>query len=95
MHTKRQRLAEIYRRLRAAPPTATDEEALALLGDVMNAVENELSGVPYDSDEATMLVVSKRMYPPLADMQKPTTIVGVRRFNTVQHEILVGLNGAS
>jgi hypothetical protein len=94
VYTKRERLAEILRRLDAAPSAGSDEAALALVRDVINAVEDELSGLPYDAAEATMLAVSERMYPPLADSEIPDIMSGVRRFRTFRHELLVGANGA-
>lgn len=45
---KAQRLQEIYRRLAEAPAAGTFDEMRAQLADVVNAVEDELTGVPYD-----------------------------------------------
>ncbi len=45
---KTERLQEVYRRLAAAPAAGTFAEMRRQLDDVLNAVEDELTGVPYD-----------------------------------------------
>ena len=42
--SKAGRLTEYFRRLLAAPPASSFEEAAALLAETLNAVEDELSG---------------------------------------------------
>lgn len=44
---KAQRLQEIYRRLAEAPAAGTYNEMRAQLADVVNAVEDQLTGIPY------------------------------------------------
>jgi hypothetical protein len=45
---KEERLREVYRRLAAAPAARTFAEMRRQLDDVLNTVEDELTGVPYD-----------------------------------------------
>ncbi|HEY0018905.1 MAG TPA: hypothetical protein VGC13_21570 [Longimicrobium sp.] len=45
---KQHRLQEIYRRLTQAPAAGTFDEMRAQLADVINAVEDQLTGIPYD-----------------------------------------------
>lgn len=42
------RLQEVYRRLAAAPAARTFAEMRRQLDDVLNEVENQLTGIPYD-----------------------------------------------
>jgi hypothetical protein len=43
---KQRRLSEFFRRLLASPPSNSGTEAMKLISDTLNAVEDELSGVP-------------------------------------------------
>lgn len=45
---KTERLQEVYRRLTAAPAARTFAEMRRQLDNVLNAVEDELTGIPYD-----------------------------------------------
>jgi hypothetical protein len=45
---KAERLREVYRRLAAAPAAQTFAEMRGQLDDVLNAVEDQLTGIPYD-----------------------------------------------
>ena len=94
MPTKRERLEEFFRRLGLAPAASNFEEALALIRQIMNRVEDELSGVsmdpdpPLDSDDG-------RMYPPKGDLVfdvpgKPA----VKRLPSRRHCIFIGEHGA-
>ena len=94
MVPKHERLREIFRRLAAAPPAATEEDALGLIATIMNAVEDELSGEPYDLAHASTRKQSARMYPPLADARSPTMLPGVSRYRTAPHFVLIASNGA-
>lgn len=94
MPTKAERLAEFFRRLRAAAPAASEAAALALVRHTLDAVEDELSGVAHDSKVARIRLQSERMYPPLADSEVTSTVSGTRCFSTARHAIFVAPNGA-
>ena len=62
--TKRERILEFFKRLKAAGPFSTGSEALAELACVMTEVEDELSGIP-KNPQAAAGPDDGRMYPPL------------------------------
>ena len=65
MHwSKEDRFREFLRRLSAAPPARSGVEALTQLSDMLNAVEDELSGIPYRPERWQS---DGRMYPPQED----------------------------
>lgn len=64
-HGRHERLAEVYRRLDAFPAAASAEEALGQLRECLNAVEDELSGIP--SVDPPPADGGGRMYFPLPD----------------------------
>jgi hypothetical protein len=89
--SKAQRLAEFLSRLSAAPPAQSYEEARPQVEAIMNAVEDELTDIPF---HAAARQSDGRMYPPLDDSEKPSGNTGFRRFRTKWHNILYGTNGA-
>ena len=60
--TKGQRLAEVFRRMAAAPPTATADEAYQLLCETITAVEDEMTSIP--NNPPTPPADDGRIYPP-------------------------------
>ncbi|HEX6086448.1 MAG TPA: hypothetical protein VF266_18110 [Thermoanaerobaculia bacterium] len=89
---KEQRLRELIRRLRLAPPAASFDEARRLLETTLNAVEDEMSGVPFDPARWQS---DGRMYPPQDDSER--TVPGqaaVRRYRSRRHNTFIGNNGA-
>lgn len=89
---KRDRLQEFYRRLMEAPHAATFDEALSQLTDIVNAVEDDLAGVPNDPGNWRY---DGRIYPPERDsMRAVPAHPGVARFRSVAHNTYVGANGA-
>jgi hypothetical protein len=90
--SRRQRLDEIYRRLAIAPPAGNEVEAMELLRFTVNAVEDELSGVPYDPRNWRS---DGRLYPPLDDSVRE--VAGrphVKRFRSFRHNTFIAANGA-
>lgn len=64
MKTKQERFRIFLNQLAAAPEATSQEEALGLLVETLNHVEDMHSGAPYAPDEH---LSDGRMYPPQAD----------------------------
>jgi hypothetical protein len=90
--TKPQRLQYFYDRLDEAPHASNHDEAMKLLADTLNGVENEFSGVPYNPEEPG---TDGRMYPPnekfrYTKWERP----GVHCYRQTRHATFVADNGA-
>jgi hypothetical protein len=89
---KKERLREIFRRLRDLPPASSFDEVLRQLTETMNTVEDELSGVPYNP---ALWRSDGRMYPPQREMERRAKGKrGVRVFRSVAHRTYISRNGA-
>lgn len=89
---KSERLAEFFRRLAAAPPSVDSASARAQLAEILNAVEDELTGIPYSAQAAVELVPPDgRMYPPYI-----VSLIGARVvvFAHIRHRTAIATNGA-
>ena len=86
-----ERLAIVYQRLAQAPPCASADEALALLVVILEAVEDEFSGVV--KNPHSTLMRDGRMYAPQADH---ITLLpdGSKIARSRRHEILLGTGGS-
>lgn len=62
--SKEERIAEFLRRLEAKPPVSTTDEALELLSQTLNEVEDELTDIPFDPENWQ---TDGRLYPPQED----------------------------
>jgi len=92
MVSKQERLQEFYRRLTSSAAANDCDEALELIRQLLNAVEDELSGVPYDPANWQN---DGRLYPPLPDSVRPVAgLPGVKRFRSFRHNTFVAVNGA-
>lgn len=92
---KAARVEEFLRRLAGAPPASSAEEALTLVNTLLNQVEDELSGVPYDPEAARQLVTDGRLYGPhesFASHWKARS--DLLRYAHAQHDTFVQANGA-
>jgi hypothetical protein len=80
------------RRLKAAAAASSAEEALALLGRILNGVEEEHSGV---EDKPRSWKDDGRMYPPQEDNRRNVpNHPELRRYRSARHNTFIGRNGA-
>jgi hypothetical protein len=89
---KGERLAEFYRRLKEAPPASTAAEAYRQVCDILNAVEDDLTGIPFDPP---MWMTDGRMYPAQEDSVR--SVPGhpdLIRYASKGHDVVVAPNGA-
>jgi hypothetical protein len=91
--TKRERLAEIVRRLTLAAPFGSGAEARLALEEIMRIVEDELSGVPENPDAAFALP-DGRMYPPHDRFEIASEWPQIQIFKQTRHRTYFGANGA-
>src|SRR5688572_27582699 len=86
------RFAEFLKRMEAAEAVDNFDSAYELLSDVLNAVEDEFTTIPYDPANWQ---TDGRMYPPQLDNLRdvdgrPT----VKRFRSRAHNTFIGENGS-
>jgi hypothetical protein len=90
--TKPDRVAEFLRRLGAAPAANDFDQAYTQLCDILNAVEDEMTSIPFDPDNWQ---TDGRLYPPQMDnIRMVPDRPDVRRFRSKGHSTLIGNNGA-
>ncbi len=90
--TKGERTAELMRRLEAAQPVNNADEALHLVTSVLEAIEDQHSGVPNDPSSP---LADERIWPPIA--RYSFAIEGrddLDGFRQKGHETIIGANGA-
>ena len=91
--TKRERLAEIFRRLELAPCSQTAEEMYQLLCRTITAVEDEMTTIPNDPPKPP--IDDGRIYPPQDDQKKfVKNRPDLRRYVSRAHNTLIRDNGA-
>lgn len=88
---KADRLAEFQKRLSEAPAAANHDDALQLIADVLNTVEDELSGVPFDPARSH---VDGRLYPPSTEFEVASDVVGSRCYRQRGHKTYISPSGA-
>jgi hypothetical protein len=90
--TKAKRLVEFVRRLRFSAPAANASDALDLVARTMNAVEDELTDVPYDP---AAWETDGRLYPPQTDSRRDVSErPDVARYRSKLHNTFIAENGA-
>ena len=91
--SRQARLAMFLERLSIAPTASTFEEDFGQIHDIMNAVEDEYSGVPYNPPSWQ---TDGRLYPPLPDSERAIVppSPGLRLFRARYHKVYIGDNGA-
>jgi hypothetical protein len=67
------------------------DAALQLMSHVMNAVEDELSGVPYDPGRSHL---DGRLYPPSEEFEVASDIAGSRCYRQRGHKTYISPSGA-
>lgn len=92
MISKAKRLREFLKRLEEAPPASCADEAFALLVTTLNAVEDELSGIPNHPENWK---TDGRLYPPQEDRRvKYPERPSVRKYRSIAHFSFFGANGS-
>jgi hypothetical protein len=90
--SKAQRLKIFLKRLAVAKPAGSADEALALLAENLNAVEDEFSKVLYRPERWR---TDGRMYPPQEDSRvKCPERPSLRKYRNKGHYLFIGLNGS-
>jgi hypothetical protein len=90
--SKEERFAEFLRRLAAAPPASYAHEALRLLSETLNQVEDDLTDIPYAPENWQ---TDGRMYPPEDDAAR--AVPGrddLFRYRSRAHHTYIRDNGA-
>jgi hypothetical protein len=93
MKSKAERLSVFYARLLAAHPASSHEEGIALVREVLNKVEDEMTNIAYSSPPHRS---DGRMYPPLDDYLRIEKLGNneVFRYRSASHNTIIGKNGA-
>jgi hypothetical protein len=90
--SRQERLQVFFAQLGAAPAAASFEEAYQQLTDVLNAVEDELTDVPYDPDSWQF---DGRLYPPQMDsLREVPEHPEIKRFRAREHNVFISDWGA-
>jgi hypothetical protein len=90
--TKQERLREFFRRLGELPRVSSFDEARKQMDDTLNAVEDELTSIPFDP---AMWQRDGRMYPVQSDKIKAEpNHPSVKRLRSFAHNIYISTNGA-
>jgi len=89
---KSERFAEFLNRLESAPPATSFETAYELVCTTMNAVEDELTAIPYAPGRWQS---DGRLYPPQQDSIRDVPgHDNVKRFRSRSHNMYIGEDGA-
>lgn len=90
--SKPERLKEFATRLNNHPGANSIAEALKIIAELLNAVEDLFSGVPYDPDASE---TDGRMYPPTERQRRPNPErPDIARYRARGHITEIAANGA-
>jgi hypothetical protein len=90
--TKAERFEEFIKRLAGSTAASSFEEAFCQLCEILNAVEDELTSVPFNPAKWQ---TDGRMYPPQRDALRSTPgRPDLRRFRSKLHNTLIGEDGS-
>ncbi|MCW5865672.1 MAG: hypothetical protein KIS61_00280 [Candidatus Eremiobacteraeota bacterium] len=90
--SRKERLALFFQRQGESPPFQSFNEALERLSQILNLVEDEFSGVPFEPDAHE---TDGRMYPPQADsIRAVDEFPAVSRLRHKGHNTFINENGA-
>jgi hypothetical protein len=89
--SRAERLAIYFERLINAPAASSADDALQLVRNLLDQVEDEFSGVTRNPNPG--LTPDGRMYPPMDDMIEPTSGGGYTA-NTRGHRVEIGSDGS-
>jgi hypothetical protein len=89
---KGERFAEFLRRLGAAPPASSFDEAYRQVCEILNGVEDDLTSIPFDPPN---WMKDGRLDPPQMDnLRDDPSRPGVKQLRNRRHVTLIGDNGA-
>jgi hypothetical protein len=92
IRTPSERIALFFERLNAQPAAATHDEALRVVAETLNAVEDQFSGAAYDPEKH---LSDGRMYPPQEDSRRQVEGRNdVARYRSRGHNTWIANNGA-
>jgi hypothetical protein len=90
--SKTERFRIFLERLSAKTPAASTDGAVAMLSEILNAVEDEFSGIPCNP---SLWMSDGRMYPPQEDnFRAIPKRLSLRRCRSKGHYIYFGQNGS-
>jgi hypothetical protein len=89
--SKGERVSVFLDRLTQAPPASSGDEALMLLSETLNQVEDELTEITFDP---TRWMDDGRMYPPQRDNAHVDDLPDVVRYRSKVHNTRIHISGA-